>query len=415
MAVPRSILPRGRLRAGAKNLALSLGALVVLLAASELIVRAYYYPENLGTVIRFDPELGWSLRPDTRLRSVDYQRDLDFRIEINSLGIREREIELSREKHGKRILFLGDSVAFGEGVEQAWRLSDFLGRALGNDAEVINAGVPGWGNDQELIYLESRGWLFEPDVVVLTLTMANDVINNMLDHLFLASAPKPRFVLAGDSLRLTDTDFDAPSPPGSARWRDALKKSRLLLFVKRRLDRVRYSRMAKRSVPRLHRGFTKKSLEANYSHWSVYQRAYGPELEGAWRVTEAIVRRMAARCEVMGAELVVFGLPARVEVDDAWRRDMIHRSGISAGLLDMRRPYARLGAFCRQNDIAFLYPLAEFKNGLERRYLYFEHDNHPNRFGHALAARVLAEELKKRYGMQFHFVDADLADPGVLH
>lgn len=310
---------------------------------------------------------------------------------------------------------MGDSVTFGVGVEAAWRHSGFLGRALGREDEVVNAGVPGWGNDQELLYFESQGERFEPDVVVLTLTMTNDVTNNMLDHLYLASAPKPRFILEGDSLLLTNTGFTAPVVPDGKQLRNILKKSRLLLFVKRRLDRARYSGTPSESVTSLPGGFSKKSLDENYSHWSVYQKVYDAEYESAWQVTQAIIRRLARRCETVGAELIVFGFPLRIEVDEGWRQDMIRRSGVEAEHLDMRRPYDRLGAFCREQKIAFLYPLEEFKKGLKQRYLYFEQDNHPNRYGHALAARMLAEDLNRRYNMEIHFADAEMNAFGGLH
>ncbi|MFQ5459100.1 MAG: SGNH/GDSL hydrolase family protein [Myxococcota bacterium] len=394
-----------RLGAGARNIALSLSVLALLGIASEIALRLCYVPENLGTVIRFDPRLGWSLRPDARLRSVDHQRGLDYRIRINSMGLREREFELSREHGGRRFLFLGDSVTFGDGVEQGWRFSDFLGRALGDGARVINAGVPGWGNDQELLFFEAVRERIRPNLVILTLTLSNDVVNNMLDHLFLSSAPKPRFVLEGDSLALTDTDFHAPVVPNVTRIRRWLKKSRFVLFVKRRLDRARYAHMARRSMAPLPRGFSKKSFEENYSHWSVYRRAYDPEMAEAWRVTEAILLRLSRECHDIGAEFIVFAFPLRVEVDDAWRKEMIRRAGIDADLIDVRRPYARLEAFCRRSGIEFVYPLEDFREGLARRYLYFDRDNHPNRFGHALAARVLARELQRRYHLEIHFAE----------
>ncbi len=404
--------PRRRL---AGNIALSLGVIAVLLAASEIAVRSYYTPENLGTVFRFDKTLGWALKPNSHLRAVDYQRKLDYMIKINSLGLREREIPVSKGKRGRRILFLGDSVTFGTGVDAEWRYSDFLQRAMGKDNEVLNAGVAGWGNDQELLYFESGGWRLEPDVVIIQLTMANDVLNNMLDHLYLSTAPKPTFVFDGDSLVLINTDFEAPVVPGHVRLRDFVKKSRLLLFVKRRMDRVKYGRVVRHSVEPLQPGFTKDNLEQNYSNWSVYQKDYGAEFESGWRVTQAILRRLADRCERMGADLIVFGFPLRIEVDDAWREDLIHRSGIDAEGLDMRRPYDRLAEFCREQDIPLLYPLQEFKDGLKQRYLYVKRDNHPNRYGHALAARILAEELHRRYNMQFRFADVEPQGFGTLH
>ena len=48
-------------------------------------------------------------------------------------------------------------------------------------------------------------------VGLATLMIGNDVLNNLLDHLFLHTAPKPRFVLEGDQLRLIDQKPRAPT------------------------------------------------------------------------------------------------------------------------------------------------------------------------------------------------------------
>ncbi len=404
----RSISRQIRLKKAISNLALSAGVVILLLVTSEIVARIYYYPENLGTAFQFDQTLGWSLKPNTTLRAVDFRSGIDYRIRINSLGLRDREVPPLKNNGRKRILLLGDSITFGTGVDERWRYSDFLRRALRGSNEVVNTGVAGWGNDQELLYFESRGWRLQPDVVIIQLTVANDVLDNMLDHLYMTRTPKPVFVLDGDSLVLTNTDFEAPVVPRRARLRDFLKKSRLLLFVKRRLDRVKYGRLVKESVARLPRGLTRRSLEQNYSYWSVYQKDYDPRFEDAWQVTLAILRRLADRCQLMGADLIVFAAPLRIEVDDGWREEMIRRSGINAEHLDMRKPYDRLAAFCKKHDIAFLYPLQEFRNGLNQRDLYLKEDYHPNRYGHALAARVLAEELTRRYNMRFDFAHGEL-------
>jgi lysophospholipase L1-like esterase len=41
--------------------------------------------------------------------------------------------------------------------------------------EVINAGVPGWSLDNALAYLQAEGLKYEPDLVVLDVTLANDI------------------------------------------------------------------------------------------------------------------------------------------------------------------------------------------------------------------------------------------------
>ena len=392
-----------------KNLALCVGTVVVLCLAAEVALRFTYHPENLGTVVQFDKDLGWSLKPNSQLRSVDSEMDLDYRIKVNSVGMREREFSPVKAPGTKRILIIGDSIAFGTGVDAGLRFSDFIDRALGDEAEVLNAGVCGWGTDQELIYYESKGRYLNPDVVVLEVTVANDILNNMLDHLFLGSAPKPRFVLAGDSLGLDETKLIPPAPPVHHRIRNLLKRSRLLLFVKRRIDAVARSRAVREAPARKPRGFDKEGLDKIYSHWSVYEKSYDDRFEEGWRITEALIDRLSVLCRQNGTELIVFEFPLKIEVDEPWRRELLEHYGIDPDRFDFSKPYRKLADFCASRDIEFIYPLDEFRKASLHQSLYFDKDTHPNMYGHAMAAKVLLETLRDGYDFHFSVSEPDLA------
>jgi hypothetical protein len=45
----------------------------------------------------------------------------------------------------------------------------------GERYEVVNAGVPGWNLENALAYLQAEGLQYEPDLVLLDLTTANDI------------------------------------------------------------------------------------------------------------------------------------------------------------------------------------------------------------------------------------------------
>jgi hypothetical protein len=152
---------------GRANAILLVVTVAVLLVAAEITLRFVYHPEFLGTVIRYDSLLGWSLQPNSSLVSVDAQRDFRYRIDVNHVGLRDREITVEKPDGIHRVLVLGDSFAFGLGLEFGDRFSDLLGSSLGDGVEVINAGVPGWGTDREMLFYQPRP-SFAPDVVVLT-------------------------------------------------------------------------------------------------------------------------------------------------------------------------------------------------------------------------------------------------------
>jgi hypothetical protein len=102
-------------------------------------------------------------------------------VDINSHGLRGPESSYEKPPATFRILNLGDSVAMGWGV----RLEDTYGQQLealivergSGDLhyEVINAGVPGWNLENALAYLQAEGLQYEPDLILLDLTIANDI------------------------------------------------------------------------------------------------------------------------------------------------------------------------------------------------------------------------------------------------
>ena len=390
------------------NLALASATVLILLLAAETVSRITYRPENLGSVICFDPTLGWCLRPNVSYRSVDHQTGLDYLIKTNSLGLRDREFQLDELAGRRRILLIGDSVTFGTGVDADWRFSDFMQRALGEDVAVINAGVPGWGNDQELLYYETIACKFEPDIVVLTFTMVNDVVNNELAHSFLGTASKPRFGIESDSLRLVDA-VKNPEPVSTPLWKTAARHSRFLLYVKRRLDRRVYVRHAHiagemggavRAGRHFPEGFKVETTE-DLTHWSVFESPPSEVIEDAWSVTEAIIARFARDCRKHGATLVVFASPPRIQVDTIWREELMARIGLNSSAFDFYAPFERLSTCCRHNGIPFVYPIDEYPRDLASRSLYHRRDAHPSRYGHAFAARVLLEYLDKNQNMHF--------------
>ena len=94
-------------------------SLILIFVVAEAVTRIVYDPPNLGRVIQFDKDLGWSLKPNSSLRSVDKVRSFDYIIGVNSFGMREREFQ--RKKNGTRILAIGDSFTFGTSVDSDWR------------------------------------------------------------------------------------------------------------------------------------------------------------------------------------------------------------------------------------------------------------------------------------------------------
>lgn len=105
-------------------------------------------------------------------------------VSINSLGLRDRELENKRNGE-MRILLLGDSVTFGWGVpiEATFgrKMEPILSAKLHRPVRTINSGVGSYNTVQEYSFLKMDGDIIKPDAVVL-LYVDNDIeINRSFD------------------------------------------------------------------------------------------------------------------------------------------------------------------------------------------------------------------------------------------
>jgi len=111
-----------------------------------------------------DPLIGHEHAPNRQARLMG----VDFR--TNSHGLRDREFSFDRVPGKLRIVMLGDSLTVGWGVplEQTFaKRIEQMYADVGIDAEVINLGVGNYNTVQEVQAFLTKGYRYQPDVVVL--------------------------------------------------------------------------------------------------------------------------------------------------------------------------------------------------------------------------------------------------------
>jgi hypothetical protein len=165
----------GRIADLAGKCALVFTSFLLVGGVGEIVLRRLPQAGGVGASgrIRFNPYqpdglLGYSLRPGAR--TVHEEREFAVQVAVNSLGLRGPEQAARKPPGVRRILVLGDSFAFGFGVEEKETFARALERRLRESrpaTEVLNAGVPGWSADHHLVYLRERGFALEPDLVLL--------------------------------------------------------------------------------------------------------------------------------------------------------------------------------------------------------------------------------------------------------
>jgi lysophospholipase L1-like esterase len=97
----------------------------------------------------------------------DYFAQHQPQISRNSLGYRDRELG-PKDPHRCRIVVVGDSFTWGQGIETSERFSNLLEGFLGPRYEVLNFGIPGHDMPQHLEVLDQVLPL-HPDFVLLQL------------------------------------------------------------------------------------------------------------------------------------------------------------------------------------------------------------------------------------------------------
>ncbi len=156
------------------NLLLLLVAIMLAVGGAELALRVSgkYRPPDYPPQSR-QPELyeakpgyGYALRPN-RTATYEYPPAAPRTITVHSdaHGFRNAH-DISERDERIRVLFLGDSYTFGEGVQEGERFTDYL-QELEPGWRIDNIAIPGYGPDLMLLALEAVLPVARPDVVVV--------------------------------------------------------------------------------------------------------------------------------------------------------------------------------------------------------------------------------------------------------
>jgi len=148
-----------------------------------IIVESYYWNSSkVCEICQFHPKLGWETTPSKTVTNGE------ITYVTNSMGMRSGEVDPSRG----HILTLGDSVAFGLGVNNDETVSHYLE----NDKkinrlkyQVLNISVPGFGIGQYYLNLKRNIELLNPKLILLVLYTGNDLHDTQQENHFGISKP----------------------------------------------------------------------------------------------------------------------------------------------------------------------------------------------------------------------------------
>ncbi len=268
------------------------------------IVAHRQHEEWTGKYSIYHPVRGWAVMPNVRNMTPFGKGKF---VNSNSRGLRGRsEYSYSRTPGKERILVLGDSFTFGTDVSDDETYSHYLQSSLSN-AEVLNFGVQGYGQDQILLYLQKEGVKYHPDIVVLGF-MFMDTYRNLWN--FFAFA-KPKFEMTPGGLKLTDVPV--PTPEQVLAREPYRSKAWDMAFILR--EKIR---------------------------WSL-----GENEKEAMQLTRPILGQIVSTTRAIGAIPVFVYMPAYEEVDDLSQSMSAHEQ--------------YLNAFCKEQGISCMFLRPRFR------------------------------------------------------
>ena len=259
----------------------------------EFVQGAYVGPPQ-QVCGRFDPDRGWANleRSHATIAAPEAIAGETYHVTINAAGNRGPERDSAKREGVQRVLVLGDSTAWGWGVDDSEVWTELVDARLGDQVEVVNLAVPGYGTDQQLLQLERVGAAWQPDVVLLAF-VHNDLTSN--PHPVYNGMGKP--VLARDEQGVwgwTNQPVPAPDSDGQLGGVMALRRAGMHVALLKLFEPPR-PRFVRRDLddPAVLAGIDK--------YWD---RLVDPD-----RVSHELLRRLRVECEELGAELVAFVIP----------------------------------------------------------------------------------------------------------
>ena len=251
-------------------------------------------------------------------------------------------------------LFLGDSYTQGAQVDFEDLFTSVLYRKF-PDKIILNAGISGFGVPEEYYFFKDWGKQLKPSLVFLQICNFNDFMNVEVKSRNISDYLMHYF----DFIRLLLYNFKY-KPPGElplGRWTEP--------FYKNEVDNINYNIF--------------------YNIWSDKKKSDLQNFVKYLKLLDSEIKKV-------NAKLIVFLIPTKEQLYFDDFEEVIQNYNIDVKNLDMNYPNNFLKNLCDSLGIKFIDLLKWY--GESKNRVYFEYDEHLNKWGHILTAQILTDEIK---------------------
>ncbi len=336
-----------------RTIAIIVAGTILVLASAELQLRIYHY---------FRPSFIYYDQSYNRFRAKPLSMDYGF--QLNSLGFKDAEYQLSKPDGTFRVLAVGASFAFGV-VPYFQNYLTVLEQHLNEEGvavEVINMGIPGIGPNRYGSVLVNEGLQFNPDMVIINFFIGNAFLaskrhRQLHTYSYLASLvrflTKTREEYKGLIIHQNEIYVDEKPTLSDLEFL-RIQASRLFQFES---DNEKFDRLA-----------------GDAMHY---------------------IGNVKRVCDKNDIKLLVLIIPDSMQIDPEVRAQVIEYSGTTAAYYDFDRPNRILEGHLKASGIDYLDLTQVMIEQGRNKALYKPNDTHWNIAGNQLAARELQRYFDK--------------------
>ena len=322
-------------------------------------------------------------------------------VQVNDLGFRDSQHAAQTTPGEFRIAILGDSYVEAAQVSLQQTFWKHLETQLNGTSEpqritCMGFGVSGFGTAQELLTFRHYAKAMHPDVVILAMTLANDIRNN--SRQLEPVQERPFFQIERndrvDGGQLVE-DRSFLHHPNFVQAQ--LSKTRLKTRV---INASRLLQVVSEFKSRQGTALNVQHAEQGQEH-SIYRPPEDERWKQAWEITEALIVQLNMEVSAANATLVVVTLTDGMQVhpEQATYDDFCQKIQTK----DLRYADNRISELCRTHSIPVLNLANSMRVQAVSDHVYFHGfkntelgTGHWNVAGHHVAGKRIAEYLQQR-------------------
>ncbi|MBI2653355.1 hypothetical protein HYX02_00950 [Candidatus Woesearchaeota archaeon] len=355
-------------------------AIIVFFILFEITARLLnLYPEYGSTKGMFQNDEVLDYRMTPNFRGKFSRQEFKLEISTNSLGL--RDVEYGEKKNNElRILALGDSFVWGAyGTELNQTFVKILERKLNEKSrslryQVINAGVPGYGTDQEFLYLKDRGYKLKPDLILVNLFVGNDFLDN---------------VQSGEMIVKNGALFT--------------NKTRIKLGEKIRtflLTNSHSYRIMERSMLNLFGNFIQKyvrgKIQQDDYQAQLFLKPVNKDITQQTIKTEEVLKETKLYTNSNNMTFVIVLIPLNYQVDNNLKQIFIENNYNQNQQYDMEQPQKIINEWAVKNNVTVIDLLPHLKKLNKDNDFYWKFNPHFNVKGNEIVGDIIYKELTKK-------------------